>query len=108
MTTSMLGFDRTLVAAVVARAPSYRRTAPPPAGPVAQSFRARIAMLRADLPCGHAGLLELGRWVSVRPCHGPAARSNAAHLLAEGLISPGADVAPDCLAGCVGCAVARS
>ncbi len=56
-----LGFGRTLVAAVVARAPSYRWTAPLPDGPVAQSFRARIAMRRADLPCVHAGLVERRR-----------------------------------------------
>ncbi|MGW5744541.1 GNAT family N-acetyltransferase [Amycolatopsis sp. NPDC003861] len=56
-----LGFGRTLVAAVVARAPSYRWTAPLPNGPVAQSFRARIAMRRADLPCVHADLVERRR-----------------------------------------------
>ena len=50
-----LGFGRTLVAAAVARAPSYRWTAPLPDGPVAQSFRARIAMRRAGPPCAHAG-----------------------------------------------------
>ncbi|WP_410592699.1 hypothetical protein [Amycolatopsis sp. lyj-23] len=55
------GFGRTLVVAVVARAPSYRWTAPLPAGPVALSFRARVAMRRADLPGVHAGLLGRGR-----------------------------------------------
>ncbi|SEF38378.1 Acetyltransferase (GNAT) family protein [Amycolatopsis pretoriensis] len=55
-----LGFGRTLVAAAVARAPSYRWTAPLPDGPVAQSFRARIAMRRAGLSCVHAGVLERG------------------------------------------------
>ncbi|WP_086674855.1 GNAT family N-acetyltransferase [Amycolatopsis pretoriensis] len=48
-----LGFGRTLVAAAIARAPSYRWTVPLPTGPVAQSFRARIAMRRADRPCSH-------------------------------------------------------
>nr|WP_285484349.1 GNAT family N-acetyltransferase [Amycolatopsis sp. NBRC 101858] len=56
-----LGFGRTLVAAAVARAPSYRWTAPLPDGPVAQSFRARIAMRRAGLSCVHAGVSERGR-----------------------------------------------
>jgi len=50
-----LGFGRTLVAAAVARAPSYRWTAPLPDGPVAKSFRARIAMRRNGPPCGHRG-----------------------------------------------------
>ncbi|MET8848510.1 GNAT family N-acetyltransferase [Amycolatopsis sp. NPDC004625] len=50
-----LGFGRTLVAAAVARAPLYRWTAPLPDGPVAQSFRARIAMRRAGQRCVHAG-----------------------------------------------------
>ncbi|QKV81138.1 GNAT family N-acetyltransferase [Amycolatopsis sp. Hca4] len=48
-----LGFGRTLVAAAVARAPSYRWAAPLPDGPVAQSFRARIAMHRTAQPCIH-------------------------------------------------------
>lgn len=48
-----LGYGRTLVAAAVARAPGYRWTAPLPDGPVAQSFRARIAMRRTDAPCRH-------------------------------------------------------
>lgn len=48
-----LGFGRTLVAAAVARAPSYRWTAPLPDGPVAKSFRARIAMRRNGSPCHH-------------------------------------------------------
>ncbi|RSD16340.1 N-acetyltransferase [Amycolatopsis eburnea] len=56
-----LGFGRTLVAAAVARAPSYRWTAPLPDGPVAQSFRARIAMRRAGPPCAHVGGAELRR-----------------------------------------------
>jgi len=56
-----LGYGRTLVAAAVARALSYWWTAPLPAGPVAQSFRARIAMRRADPRCVHAGLLERRR-----------------------------------------------
>ena len=55
-----LGFGRTLVAAAVARAPSYRWTAPFSDGPVVQSFRARIAMRRAGLPCVHASGLECG------------------------------------------------
>ncbi|WP_410575579.1 GNAT family N-acetyltransferase [Amycolatopsis sp. cmx-4-61] len=50
-----LGFGRTLVAAAVARAPSFRWTAPLPDGPVAQSFRARIAMRRNGPPCSHRG-----------------------------------------------------
>ncbi|WP_103355616.1 GNAT family N-acetyltransferase [Amycolatopsis sp. CA-128772] len=50
-----LGFGRTLVAAAVARAPSYRWTAPLPDGPVAQSFPARIAMRRNGPPCRHRG-----------------------------------------------------
>ncbi|HWD06704.1 MAG TPA: GNAT family N-acetyltransferase [Amycolatopsis sp.] len=53
-----LGFGRTLVAAAVARAPSFRWTAPLPDGPVAQSFRARIAMRRAGPRCIHAGCAE--------------------------------------------------
>lgn len=56
-----LGFGRTLVAAAVARAPSYRWTAPLPDGPVAQSFRARIAMRRAGRPCAHVGAAEFRR-----------------------------------------------
>ncbi|MGV9365570.1 GNAT family N-acetyltransferase [Amycolatopsis sp. NPDC003731] len=48
-----LGFGRTLVAAAVARAAAYRWTAPLPDGPVAQSFRARIAMRRPGPPCHH-------------------------------------------------------
>jgi GNAT superfamily N-acetyltransferase len=56
-----LGYGRTLVAAVVARAPSYRWTAPLPAGPVAQSFRARIAMHRAGQRCVHAGAVDVTR-----------------------------------------------
>ncbi|WIV57995.1 GNAT family N-acetyltransferase [Amycolatopsis nalaikhensis] len=56
-----LGFGRTLVAAAVARAPSYRWTAPLPDGPVAQSFRARIAMRRPGQPCAHAGKAGLTR-----------------------------------------------
>ncbi|WP_439381596.1 GNAT family N-acetyltransferase [Amycolatopsis lexingtonensis] len=54
-----LGYGRTLVAAVVARAPGYRWTAPLPSGPVASSFRARIAMRRAGPPCLHAGAADL-------------------------------------------------
>jgi GNAT superfamily N-acetyltransferase len=50
-----LGYGRTLVAAAVARAPGYRWTAPLPDGPVAQSFRSRIAMRRAGHPCVHGG-----------------------------------------------------
>ncbi len=50
-----------LVTAVVARAPSYRWTAPLPVGPVAESFRARIAMRRVDLSYVHAVLLERRR-----------------------------------------------
>lgn len=56
-----LGFDRTLVAAAVARAASYRWTAPLPDGPVAQSFRARIAMRRAGPPCARVGGAEFRR-----------------------------------------------
>ncbi|WP_410675411.1 GNAT family N-acetyltransferase [Amycolatopsis sp. cmx-4-68] len=56
-----LGFGRTLVAAAVARSPAYRWTAPLPDGPVAQSFRARIAMRRAGLPCAHVGGAEFRR-----------------------------------------------
>ncbi|MEU8637689.1 GNAT family N-acetyltransferase [Amycolatopsis sp. NPDC048633] len=56
-----LGYGRTLVAAAVTRAPSYRWTAPLPDGPVAQSFRARIAMRRAGSPCIHRGGDEAGR-----------------------------------------------
>ncbi|MEU4523447.1 GNAT family N-acetyltransferase [Amycolatopsis sp. NPDC024027] len=56
-----LGFGRTLVAAAVARAPSYRWTAPLPDGPVAQSFRARIAMRRAAQRCVHVGTVDLTR-----------------------------------------------
>ncbi|WP_290050346.1 GNAT family N-acetyltransferase [Amycolatopsis solani] len=56
-----LGFGRTLVAAAMARAPCYRWTAPLPDGPVAQSFRARIAMRRADPACVHASLLQRRR-----------------------------------------------
>lgn len=48
-----LGYGRTLVAAAVARAPLYRWAAPLPDGPVAQSFRARIAMRRPEPPCVH-------------------------------------------------------
>ncbi|MET8848649.1 GNAT family N-acetyltransferase [Amycolatopsis sp. NPDC004625] len=55
------GFGRTLVAAVVARAPSYRWTAPLPDGPVAQSFRARIAMRRTGPPCAQVGSAEFRR-----------------------------------------------
>ena len=54
-----LGFGRTLVAAAVARAPSYRWTAPLPDGPVAQSFRARIAMRRPGQRCAHASAADL-------------------------------------------------
>jgi GNAT superfamily N-acetyltransferase len=50
-----LGYGRTLVAAAVARAPAYRWTAALPDGPVARSFRARIAMRRAGPPCFHRG-----------------------------------------------------
>ncbi|MEV6639378.1 GNAT family N-acetyltransferase [Amycolatopsis sp. NPDC051371] len=50
-----LGYGRTLVAAALARAPAYRWTAPLPTGPVAQSFRARIAMRRTGPPCAHRG-----------------------------------------------------
>ena len=53
------GFDRTLVAAAVARAPSYKWTAPLPDGPVAQSFRARIAMRRPGQRCVHADAVDL-------------------------------------------------
>ncbi|WP_276209772.1 GNAT family N-acetyltransferase [Amycolatopsis vastitatis] len=56
-----LGFGRALVAAAVARAPSYRWTAPLPDGPVAQSFRARIAMRRPGQRCVHAGAVDLTR-----------------------------------------------
>jgi GNAT superfamily N-acetyltransferase len=56
-----LGFGRTLVAAAVARASSYRWTAPLPDGPVAQSFRARIAMRRAGTPCVHVSDAEFMR-----------------------------------------------
>ena len=56
-----LGFGRTLVAAAVARAPSYRWAAPLPDGPVAQSFRARIAMRRPGQRCVHAGAVDLTR-----------------------------------------------
>ncbi|MEV6825651.1 GNAT family N-acetyltransferase [Amycolatopsis sp. NPDC051102] len=56
-----LGFGRTLVAAAVARAPSYQWTAPLPDGPVAQSFRARIAMRRPGQRCVHAGAVDLTR-----------------------------------------------
>jgi GNAT superfamily N-acetyltransferase len=56
-----LGFGRTLVAAAVTRAPSYRWTAPLPSGPVAQSFRARIAMRRAGAPCVHVSDAEFMR-----------------------------------------------
>ncbi|WP_410574376.1 GNAT family N-acetyltransferase [Amycolatopsis sp. cmx-4-61] len=56
-----LGFGRTLVAAAVARAPPYRWTAPLPDGPVAQSFRARIAMRRTGPPCAHVGSAEFRR-----------------------------------------------
>jgi GNAT superfamily N-acetyltransferase len=48
-----LGYGRTLVAAARARAASYRWTAPLPAGPAAQGFRARIAMPRAAPLCVH-------------------------------------------------------
>ncbi len=54
-----LGYGRTLVAASVARASTYRWTAPLPAGPVTQSFRARIAMRRAGMPCVHAGRTDV-------------------------------------------------
>ncbi|MFI5590131.1 GNAT family N-acetyltransferase [Amycolatopsis sp. NPDC051758] len=57
----LLGYGRTLVAAAVARAPAYRWTAPLPDGPVAQSFRARIAMRRAEPPCTHRGDGEVRR-----------------------------------------------
>ncbi|MFJ9782485.1 GNAT family N-acetyltransferase [Amycolatopsis sp. NPDC101161] len=60
-----LGLGRTLVAAAVARAPSYRWTAPLPDGPVAQSFRARIAMRRAGPAARRAGACREGsssRW----------------------------------------------
>jgi GNAT superfamily N-acetyltransferase len=50
-----LGFGRTLVVTAVARAPGYRWTAPLPDGPVAKSFRARIAVRRAGPPCIHRG-----------------------------------------------------
>jgi GNAT superfamily N-acetyltransferase len=50
-----LGYGRTLVAAALARAPGYRWTALLPDGPVAQSFRARIAMRCVGLPCIHRG-----------------------------------------------------
>ncbi|MFF1608815.1 GNAT family N-acetyltransferase [Amycolatopsis sp. NPDC058278] len=56
-----LGFGRTLVASAEARAASYRWTAPLPDGPVAQSFRARIAMRRAGPPCAHVGGAEFRR-----------------------------------------------
>ncbi len=56
-----LGFGRTLVAAAVARGPSNRWMAPLPDGPVAQSFRARIAMRRPGQRCVHAGELDLTR-----------------------------------------------
>ncbi|MET8845976.1 hypothetical protein [Amycolatopsis sp. NPDC004625] len=56
-----LGFGRTLVARAVARAPSYRWTAPLPAGPVAQLFRARIAMRRPGQRCVHVGPADLMR-----------------------------------------------
>ena len=56
-----LGFGRTLVAAAVARGPSCRWMAPLPEGPVAQSFRARIAMRRPGQRCVHAGELDLRR-----------------------------------------------
>lgn len=56
-----LGFGRTLVAAAVARAPSYRWTAPLPEGLVAQSFRARIAMRQPGQRCIHAGAVDLTR-----------------------------------------------
>ncbi len=56
-----LGFGRTLVAAAVARAPSYRWTAPLPDGPVAQSFRARMAMRRPGQRCVHAGAVDSPR-----------------------------------------------
>ncbi|MGW4526944.1 GNAT family N-acetyltransferase [Amycolatopsis sp. NPDC004378] len=57
----LLGFGRTLVAAAVARTPSYRWTAPLPDGPVARSFRARIAMRRAGPPCVPGGGAEFRR-----------------------------------------------
>ncbi len=56
-----LGFGRTLVAAAVAHAPSYRWTAPLPDGPVAQSFRARIAMRRPGQRCVHVGAVNRTR-----------------------------------------------
>jgi GNAT superfamily N-acetyltransferase len=56
-----LGFGRTLVASAVARAPSYRWTAPLPDGPVAQSFRARIAMRRPSQRCVHVDTVNLRR-----------------------------------------------
>ncbi len=62
-----LGFGRTLVAAAIAREPSYRWTAPLPEGPVAQSFRARIAMRRNGPPCDH--LLRVRS--EVEPVTGP-------------------------------------
>lgn len=55
-----LGFGRVLVAAAIARAPSYRWTAPLPEGPVAQSFRARISMHCRQLPCAHRSRHESG------------------------------------------------
>ncbi|UOX88377.1 GNAT family N-acetyltransferase [Amycolatopsis sp. FBCC-B4732] len=54
-----LGYGRTLVAAAVARAPTYRWTAPLPSGPAAQSFRARIAMRRTGAPRVHTGAADL-------------------------------------------------
>ncbi len=56
-----LGFGRTLVTGGAARAPTYRWTASLPSGPVAQSFRARIAMSRAGAPCIHTGAADLRR-----------------------------------------------
>ena len=48
------GFGRTLVAAAVARAPSYRWTAPLPDGPVAKSFV-------PGSPCGAPATLVITR-----------------------------------------------
>ncbi|MEU8632746.1 GNAT family N-acetyltransferase [Amycolatopsis sp. NPDC048633] len=50
-----LGYGRTLVTAAAARAPGYQWTAPLPDGPVARSFRARVAMRRAGAPCIQRG-----------------------------------------------------
>lgn len=50
-----LGYGHTLVAAAHVRTTGYRRTAPLPDGPVAQTFRARIPYSRPGASCIHQG-----------------------------------------------------